>query len=151
MIEERCRCGNAPDPLFVFSTRHPPSPTPLVIRDWWTSSAEQQADLDAPEIGRPPLVWVQTRPCALGVHHEQTGMGSQRRRPFLKEPMPPPILHIIAMQWSEWTGRTLIQQKKTKQNRQMLRCYRMPRNVSARHWYDSELNHEPTQNQMIFA
>ena len=111
----RYRSNTSTDPLFVIYTRHPSSSDALCNPAWWTSTTGWEADLHRPrnEIGWPSLAGgVRTRPCALGVHPGQTGMGSPGRRPFLPGPLSPhPLPHptSIARQWSECAGRALIQ------------------------------------------
>ena len=66
-------------------------------------------------IGWPPFAGgVGTRPSALGADPGQIGMGSPGRRPFPPGPLPPSILHPVALQWHEWAERALIQQKQNR-------------------------------------
>ena len=85
------------------------TPTPYVIRAWWTSSTGKWPLSYAPPppgIGWPPLaVGVRTRPRD---YPGRFGMGVPRRRPFLPGPMSPPILFSIALQRSDWTERAWI-------------------------------------------
>ena len=106
-----------PIPPFVLSTCH--SPSPNALRNPGLVDVVHRVS-ERSRIAPPPPPELGGRRWPLGYEPEHTiwgypgqiCMGAPGRRPSLPGPLSSPILHPIAMQWSDWTDRALIQKQK---------------------------------------
>ena len=86
-ISDHSESSHFPQPIrpFVLSIRHSPSPTPYVLRAWWTSSTGTEAATGCPPDSRRPLP-------AEGKRLSWPGfLASPGRSPFLPGPLSTPL------------------------------------------------------------